>query len=60
MSLPLPSRIDSRLTPNERRVLSMYSNPEYSGVGRTVRLAVQYALRAGLFTVLCIERDEPL
>ena len=56
----MPSRIDATLSPQERRVLSLYTAPGRSGIGRAVRLSVQYALGAGVFVVLCLREHEPL
>jgi hypothetical protein len=60
MSQPIYSRIDSMLTPDERRVVAMYSDPSNAGIGRAVRLSIQYAIGTGIFVALCLSRDEPL
>ena len=54
------SQIDDALTPAERAVLAMYRSREASGIGRAVRLSVQYALGAAVFVYASIAYDEPL
>lgn len=48
------SQIDSELTPEERRVLTYYADPTQSGMGRAIRLSIQYALGAGVFVALAL------
>ena len=47
------------LTPEEQRVLAMYLNPSGYGLGRAVRLSVQYAVAAGIFIALAVYYNEP-
>lgn len=56
----MPSRIDALLSPDERGVLSLYSNPKRSGIGRAIRLSIQYALGSGIFVAICLLEHEPL
>jgi len=56
----MTSQIDDQLTPKERAVLAMYCSREATGVGRAVRLSVQYALGAAVFVYASIAYDEPL
>jgi len=56
----MKSAIDDRLTEQERTTLRLYRNPTASGLGRQVRLSVQYAVGAGIFLGLAIWLNEPL
>ena len=56
----MASQIDALLTSEEREVLSAYADPKKYGIGRAVRLSVQYALGTGVFVLLCLQEDEPL
>jgi len=60
MDAPVQSRIDSLLTPEERRIWTMYADPRNSGIGRAVRLSIQYAVGAGIFVWMCLDEQEPL
>jgi hypothetical protein len=48
------------LSPDEKRVLCLYSDPRSSGLGRTIRLSLQYAIGSGIFVYLCLSENEPL
>lgn len=54
------SAIDERLTEKERQVLAVYRAGSVSDMRRATRLAVQYALGAGIFVVLALTEREPL
>jgi len=56
----MQSRIDSSLTADERRILGIYSDAKFSGIGHATRLSIQYAIGTGVFIVLCLEQQEPL
>jgi len=56
----MKSEIDSKLTEHERTILKLYQNPKASGLGRQIRLSVQYAISAGIFVVLAIWWHQPL
>ncbi len=43
------SRIESRLTDDERRVLGLYRDPNASDYRRNIRLSIQYAVGTGVF-----------
>lgn len=60
MEPPVHSRIDSLLTPDERRILAVYSDPTRFGIARAVRLSIQYAIGAGIFVWMCLSTHEPL
>ena len=53
------SSIDSELTDQERQVLAMYRDPAQSGIGRAIRLSIQYAIGAGIFLVAAIVSGNP-
>ena len=40
--------------------MAAYSDPTRSGIGRAIRLSVQYALGTGVFAALCVWQREPL
>ena len=46
-------------TSEEERILTAYRNPASSGIGRAVRLSVQYAIGAAVFVVLCVQTANP-
>lgn len=48
------------LSPSERAVLRSYTGPGASGFDRAVRLSLQYALGAGMFTAAAIVQHNPL
>ncbi|MBI4613055.1 MAG: hypothetical protein HY720_05540 [Planctomycetes bacterium] len=54
------SSIDSLLTPNELRVLGIYRDRARCGMGRAVRLSLQYATGTGIFLALAIVTGNPL
>jgi hypothetical protein len=54
------SRIEGSLTSDERRILTIYSDPSKYGIGRADRLSIQYAVGAGIFVVMCLVDHEPL
>ncbi len=54
------STIDSQLTDRERLVLARYRDPAMSGMGRAVRLSVQYAVGGAVFLYLAIVTNNPL
>jgi hypothetical protein len=47
------------LSSSERAVLRTYTEPGASGIGRAVRLSLQYALGSGLFVGLAIWLNNP-
>ncbi|HEX4131678.1 MAG TPA: hypothetical protein VHZ24_16700 [Pirellulales bacterium] len=47
-------------TPDEQRVLASYRDPRNAGLGRLVRLSVQYAIAAGCFVVAAITTNNAL
>jgi hypothetical protein len=53
------SVIDSKLTDHEREVISMYRDSPRSGIGRAIRLSIQYAIGAGVFLVAAIVTGNP-
>lgn len=53
------SVIDPQLTDTERQVLAMYRDPAKSGMGRAVRLSIQYALGGAVFLYLAIDTGNP-
>lgn len=56
----MKSEIDDYLTEQERAVLQLYRNSKSSGLGRQLRLSVQYAIGAGIFLGLAIWFNQPL
>jgi hypothetical protein len=55
----MPSAIDSLLSQRERQILSAYRTPG-AGIRKAARLSIQYAISAGIFTVLAISQRQPL
>ncbi len=53
------SGIDPLLSDPERRILEVYRNTRRSGIGRALRLAVQYATAGGIFVVTAIVTGSP-
>ena len=53
------SGIDSQLTDHEHQVLAIYRDPARSGIGRGIRLSIQYAIGAGIFLVAAIVTGNP-
>lgn len=47
------------LTPDEQRILVLYADPSKSDLPRAIRLSIQYAVGAGIFLVLAIQRNQP-
>jgi hypothetical protein len=60
MEAPAQSRIDSLLSPEERRIWTIYADPRYSGLDRAIRLSIQYAIGSGIFVWICLNEQEPL
>jgi hypothetical protein len=47
------------LTPDEERIVSLYSNPRVSYLRGAIRLSIQYAGGAGIFLMLAIAYNRP-
>src|SRR5262245_27169814 len=55
----MPSAIDHLLSEQERQALSVYHTPHVS-LRKATRLSIQYAIGAGVFTLLAISQHQPL
>jgi hypothetical protein len=49
----------TNLTPDEDRIVSLYSNPRVSYLRGAIRLSIQYAGSAGIFLILAIVYHRP-
>lgn len=47
------------LTPEEQKVLAAYADPKKYGIGRAIRLTIQYLIGAGIFLALSILYGNP-
>jgi hypothetical protein len=47
------------LTPEEEQILALYADPRKSDLSRAIRLSIQYAIGAGIFLVLAIQKNQP-
>ena len=59
--VPRPAVLDDDLALNldERRVLDLYRRPESSGLGRAIRLSIQYAGGAAIFVIVAVTSGNP-
>lgn len=50
----MKSAIEDKLTDKEKRILNLYRSPNSKTMRKTIRLSIQYALAAGIFSYLTV------